>query len=117
MPKKILIVLAVVAAIGGVVYFLKYSGGYKAPAVGVNNGALSVAAANFSFSPANLEIKQGETVTWTNQDSAPHQISGNGFKSDVLNKGQSFNFTFNTVGTYDYICSVHPYMKGKIIVR
>ncbi len=89
----------------------------QAPAVSVNNGSLRVAVENFSFSPTELSINFRETVTWTNQDSAPHQISGNGFKSDVLDNGQSFNFTFNTAGTYDYVCPIHPYMKGKIIVK
>ncbi len=72
---------------------------------------------NFSFNPAQLNIKKGDIVTWTNQDSAPHRISGSGFQSNSLSNGQSFSFTFSVAGTFDYICSIHPSMKGKVIVQ
>jgi plastocyanin len=75
-----------------------------------------VTVVNFSFIPAELNIKKGDTVVWTNNDSAPHQIIGSNFQSDVLSKGQSFSFTFGTTGTFDYICKLHPSMKGKINV-
>lgn len=72
---------------------------------------------NFSFSPATLTIKNGDTVAWTNNDSAPHQIKSSSFNSELMNKGQNFSFTFNDAGTFDYICSLHPSMTGKIIVE
>ena len=76
----------------------------------------AVAIQNFSFSPATLNIKLGTTVTWTNNDSVPHQIKAATFNSAVLNNGDSFQFTFSSVGEYDYSCAIHTYMKGKIIV-
>ena len=83
----------------------------------------SVAAANavniqnFAFSPATLTIKKGTAVTWTNNDSAPHQIKSITFNSGQLSKGQTFSFTFNDAGTFDYSCAIHPSMTGKIIVE
>ena len=79
------------------------------------NGMISIK--NFAFSPATLTIKKGATVTWTNSDSAPHQIKSATFNSAALNQGQSFSFTFNTAGTFDYSCAIHPSMLGKIIVQ
>lgn len=72
---------------------------------------------NFAFSPSSLIVTKGTTVTWTNNDSAPHQIKSATVNSEVLNKGATFSFTFNDVGTFDYICSIHPSMTGTIIVQ
>jgi plastocyanin len=72
---------------------------------------------NFAFSPATLTVKKGTTITWTNQDSAPHQIKSNSFNSPKLATGQSFSFVFNDIGSFDYSCSIHPSMTGKIIVQ
>lgn len=76
---------------------------------------------DFAFSPETLTIKKGTTVTWTNQDDARHDITPVGDASDferseLLEQGESYGFTFNNVGTYEYICSPHPYMTGTIEV-
>ncbi|MCL5985529.1 MAG: cupredoxin family copper-binding protein [Actinobacteria bacterium] len=72
---------------------------------------------NFAFNPSEIQIKVGETVTWTNMDSAPHTIKSDSFNSSTLNNGDSFSFTFDKSGNYDYSCGIHPNMKGKIIVE
>lgn len=72
---------------------------------------------NFSFNPEILKVKKGATVTWTNNDPAQHQIKSATFNSGQLSKGQSFSFTFNDAGTFDYLCAIHPSMVGKIIVE
>ena len=74
---------------------------------------------NFTFSPQKLTIKAGTTVTWKNEDDIPHTIAaGNkAFKSKALDTDDSYSFTFNTVGTYDYFCSLHPQMTGTIVVE
>ncbi len=72
---------------------------------------------NFSFNPAMLTVKKGTSVTWTNNDSAPHQIKSATFNSPELSNGQSFVFTFNEAGTFDYSCAIHPSMTGTIIVE
>jgi plastocyanin len=69
-----------------------------------------------AFSPAEITIKQGESVTWTNKDSVGHTIVGTTFTSTLLDTGQSFTQVFNVAGTFDYHCSVHPSMIGKVIV-
>lgn len=72
---------------------------------------------NFSFNPGVLTVKKGDTVTWTNNDSSPHQIKSASFNSSQLTNGQSFSFTFTNSGTFDYSCAIHPAMTGKIIVK
>ncbi len=79
----------------------------------------SVQISNFSFSPAVLTVKVGDTVTWTNQDSMGHSATADdkSFDTGVLDQGKSGTGTFSKAGTYIYHCSVHPSMHGKIIVQ
>ena len=87
-----------------------------APSVaGAQNAAISIE--NFSFNPSTLTITAGTTVTWTNNDSATHTIKSPNFNSQDLPHGQTFAFKFDTEGTYDYSCGIHPAMTGKIIVQ
>jgi plastocyanin len=74
---------------------------------------------NFAFTPATLTVTAGMTVTWKNEDDSPHRIGDkNGtFKSAALDTDDSFSHTFATPGEYPYICTIHPYMVGKIIVK
>lgn len=77
----------------------------------------SVEIRDFKFVPADLVVAKGTTVKWTNFDSAPHTATSAGnFDSGTLQKGQFYSFTFNNAGTFDYICTLHPYMKAKITV-
>ena len=69
-----------------------------------------------------MTVKTGKTVTWVNQDTAPHTIvadtgSPTAFSSDTLVTGESYKFTFAQLGTYTYHCSIHLSMKGTIIVQ
>jgi plastocyanin len=75
-------------------------------------------AENNSFSPNPIEAKVGETVTWVNDDSAIHTAtSTNGtFDSDILQRGQTFSYTFDKEGEYPYFCTLHPNMVGKLVV-
>lgn len=77
---------------------------------------VAVSIKNFAFNPKTLTVKAGTVVAWTNNDSAPHQIKSSNFNSAVLNNGQNFKFTFSAAGEYNYLCSIHPSMTGKIIV-
>lgn len=77
----------------------------------------AVAIQNFAFSPAEMKIKKGDTIVWTNNDTAPHSVVADSFHSETLQKGQSFRFTFATAGTHDYICGIHPRMTGTVIVE
>jgi plastocyanin len=78
----------------------------------------SVEIKNFAFEPKTVTIKVGQTVTWTNQDSVTHTVTGDGgIDSDGLSKGKSYSKTFDTEGAFDYHCSIHPQMKGQVIVE
>ena len=77
---------------------------------------VEVAIENFSYGDP-LEITVGTTVTWTNMDSAPHTATSSGnFQSNGLNQGESFSFTFEEAGTFDYFCEFHPNMSSTITV-
>jgi len=79
----------------------------------------SVKIDNFTFAPATLTVTAGTTVTWKNEDDSPHRIGDkNGtFKSAALDTDDTFSHTFAGPGEYPYICTIHPYMVGKIIVK
>jgi plastocyanin len=74
---------------------------------------------NFAFAPAALTVTAGTTVTWKNEEDSPHRIGDkNGtFKSAALDTDNTFSYTFAAPGEYPYICTIHPYMVGKIIVK
>ena len=74
--------------------------------------------ANFAFDPADVEVAAGTTVTWTNDDGTPHRVKANddSFDSEDMSQGDTFDHTFDTAGTFDYICAIHPSMKGTVTV-
>jgi plastocyanin len=78
----------------------------------------SVDIADFTFGPGSVTITAGATVTWTNSDSAPHTATGDGgaFDTGTIDPGGSASITFDTPGTYTYICSIHPDMTGTVVV-
>ena len=87
--------------------------------------AVAVSIQNFAFVPASVTVPIGTTVTWTNQDSAPHQVVSDAtplfsvgalFTSNQFAQGQKYSFTFNNAGTFEYHCGIHPFMKGTITV-
>jgi len=96
--------------------------GSPAAAPTLNTDANSITIEQFAFNPATLTVKPGTSVTWTNRDGAEHTIvtdSGSlvQFKSERLANGASFSFSFVQPGTYTYYCSIHPSMKGTILVQ
>jgi YVTN family beta-propeller protein len=78
-----------------------------------------VSISNFAFAPKDLTIEAGETVTWTNDDGAPHGLAykDNATGTDLLLPGAQFSRSFEAAGTYEYVCSVHPFMAGRVVVR
>jgi plastocyanin len=74
---------------------------------------------NRAFTPGNLEIPVGTTVTWTNTDTASHTSTSNaaGWNSGTLAPGRQFSFAFQTAGTFPYHCAIHPGMVGTVVVR
>lgn len=78
-----------------------------------------------AYSPSRIQVPLGTTVTWTNQDSVPHNVilspvvisTADTGESGLLSPGQSFSYTFTSRGTFKYACSEHPGMFGTVIVR
>jgi plastocyanin len=77
---------------------------------------VDVSIQNFTFNPQSIEVSVGDTVRWMNLDSTEHTVSGPEFSSGRILQGQNYEFLFTRPGVYDYICSIHPSMKGTIIV-
>lgn len=78
-----------------------------------------VAIEDMAFRPGNITVKKGTTVAWTNKDDVGHTISSrspDGPNSGILNKNQSYSFTFNNAGEFSYFCEVHPTMTAKVTV-
>ncbi|WP_037360496.1 cupredoxin domain-containing protein [Amycolatopsis orientalis] len=76
---------------------------------------------DYAYAPASLTVHVGDTVTWIQHDTAPHDVVTTSapvaFRSPQLSQGQSWSYTFQTPGTYAYYCSVHPDMRAQVIVQ
>jgi len=94
------------------------AGTASAPAAPAPQGGTAVTISNFKFDPATLTVPVGSTVTWTNQDEEPHAIAGKdgSFHSPGMDTHGTYSFTFAKPGTFDYICSIHPFMSGTVVV-
>jgi plastocyanin len=73
---------------------------------------------NFTFKPDTITVQVGTTVVWENDDNIVHTVvSRDGaFRSPALDTEDKFSFTFDKTGTFEYFCSLHPYMKAKVVV-
>lgn len=99
-----------------------------APSVGPNGepaassgsgggAAAAVTIKGFAFAPADVTITVGTTVTWTNDDSAPHTVTfEDGTTSERLDTGATYSRTFDAAGTFAYVCAIHPQMKATVTV-
>lgn len=80
---------------------------------------------NACYIPADITINAGDTVNWTNTDSAAHTVTGGNpvdgpsgvFDSSLVMAGAEFAFTFSDSGNYEYFCMVHPWMVGSVTVN
>ena len=81
--------------------------------------AAAVRIDNFNFTPPALVVAPGTTVSWTNDDDTPHNVreKDGKFKSAALDTDDTFSQTFSAPGEYEYFCSIHPRMVGKIVVK
>ncbi|MDM4141614.1 MULTISPECIES: cupredoxin family copper-binding protein [Mycobacterium] len=87
-----------------------------APAAPVRGNQVTIDG--FAFQPASLTVTAGTTVTWTNRDEEPHTVaaSDGSFHSPGMGTGATFTHTFATAGNFDYVCSIHPMMRGTVVV-
>ncbi len=87
-------------------------------AIGARADEMKVTIDNFTFAPAELKVKIGDTVTWTNHDDIPHTVVSAGkYRSKTMDTDDHFSFTFTAAGDYKYFCSLHPHMTGMIKVE
>ena len=77
----------------------------------------SVEMLGFFFHPRTLTVSQGATVVWTNKDFVNHTVIGQGWGSGNLGRNGTYSHTFAQTGTFDYHCSHHFWMKGRVIVK
>jgi plastocyanin len=113
-PRNLLIIAGVLASAS---VSLVASG-----SLGAVESAAEIHIKNFTFGPGALKIKAGTTVTWVNDDEEPHNVVNIGqptrlFRSGGMDGGDRYSFTFDKPGTYQYICSVHSYMRGEVVVQ
>jgi plastocyanin len=96
-----------------------YNGSAQTPSSATAVTGDRVSIQNFTYQPANLQVKVGTTVTWTNQDTAPHTITfrdSSLTSSGLLQKGAVYRYTFTQAGTFTYYCQVHPTMTAQVVV-
>ena len=139
--SKLLITLVVIAflvVIGWAVY--SHEKGYNQPSSnppaaspstsnntggttgGTSSSTGAVAIRNMMFTPPQITVQKGGTVTWTNNDSVAHTVTDDlsnvgGPDSGTIQPGASYNFTFNKTGSFQYHCTIHPSMRGTIVVQ
>lgn len=85
---------------------------------------VTVTMKNTQFSPQKITVKRGTTVKWVNEDTVRHNVvaanesdtSGLPANNELFGKGGSYQFTFDTIGTFDYKCTPHPFMTGTVEV-
>ena len=80
-------------------------------------GASVVVEKDFAFQPASLEVKVGDTVTFTNEDSAPHNVIIDSKELGQQEQGASVTWTAEKAGSFPYSCKIHPSMTGEITVK
>ena len=129
--KKLASIVAVAAVIAFAIALAGCSGGASSstpPASSTGGssgsapaaGATAVTISNFAFSPAEITVKVGDTVTWTNQDSVGHTVTsddGSFASQNPIAQGGTYSFKFAKAGTYTYHCAVHPSMTAKVTVQ
>lgn len=130
----ILILVVVVLAVGGWVIFDNNSkpnnnsagGSNTNPTPNSNQSTPSTGTINITenmiFTPSQISIQKGGTVTWTNNDDETHTVINDlsnvgGPASGNIEPGESYSFTFNNTGSFQYHCSIHPAMRGTIVVQ
>jgi plastocyanin len=94
-----------------------------APTAWAGGATHEVRISQLKFVPESLEIAEGDTVLWKNEDIFPHTATAEGtgkrkaFDSGNLAAGKSWSFTFRKKGRTPYLCTFHPTMKGAITVK
>jgi plastocyanin len=95
-------------------------GGGQQEAPAATSGGAQVTMKDIKFNPSTVNVKVGDTVTWTNDDTVDHDVTSDTFKSGSaggLAGGDTFEHKFDKAGTFKYQCTVHPGMTGEVVVK
>jgi plastocyanin len=116
------LIVPLLAACGGGTVATTAPAAPTAPATspaGGGGGGAAVAIVDLAFNPATTTVSVGETVTWTNNGQQPHTVkwSDGEPESEQLASGDTYERTFDTAGTFDYVCGIHPSMTGSVTVQ
>lgn len=91
------------------------------PAAEATAATHQITIKNYAYGSGSMSISQGDTVTWTNKDSVPHDVVVTSgpvkFRSPMLTEGKSWSYTFTQAGAYSYTCSVHPDMNATVTAK
>ena len=110
--RRTLVALALLVAVGA----LAGCGGGKSSSGGGQSSGAAVTIDNFAFTPATLNVKAGQQVTWTNKQGVTHTVTADGSAFDhQMPSGATFSFTFAKGGSFAYHCTIHPFMHGTIV--
>ncbi|MFA6492756.1 MAG: cupredoxin family copper-binding protein [Patescibacteria group bacterium] len=121
----IILVIVILVILGFLGYKYIYKKNYSSNTPSTNTPSVaqtlgqpnSILIENFSFNPSEITIAKDVEVTFKNDDSANHNITFENFQSGDMKPGDTYKHTFDSTGTFNYYCSLHPQMKGKIIVQ
>jgi plastocyanin len=119
LPAAVVVAAAAVLGVGAVIALAnERDDGPAGPASSA--GPASVAIRDFLFTPADLKVAVGDTVTWTNDDEYAHTVTsedGDVLDSGNLDDGQTYELTFDQAGDYAYVCAIHPAMTATVTVE
>lgn len=90
---------------------------FLAAGIAQGDGSKKVDIVNFAFKPATLTVTKGTKVEFENESRSAHTATGAAFDSKRLGPGKEFAVRFNQRGTFRYHCTIHPEMRGKIVVQ
>jgi plastocyanin len=115
------VLLAAVALLGAMGFPSHASAGRPSSSASAQPKTVTVMIRGFKFEPATVTVSQGDTVEWKNDDIVPHTategVSKPSFDSGTIEMGAAWRYIARNKGTYDYTCTFHPRMEGKLIVQ
>jgi nitrite reductase (NO-forming) len=129
MKKATYLAIVLILSFGLILGSLKYE---LVSAYAQSNTSVSIVKGSSSpsiskpYDPSPLTVNAGTSVTWTNNDSTIHTVTsglpeqgsiGTLFDSSLINPGKTFTHIFDKTGTFDYSCTLHPFMRGQVIVK
>ena len=123
LASVMLVLLAALALIGATGFLSQRSAGRPANSGHSSAKIATVVIRWFKFEPATVTVHAGDTVEWKNDDFVPHTATADSepqkpaFDSGTIDTGAAWRYVAREKGTYNYICTRHPNMKGKLIVQ